>query len=84
VQDAIQGTPCDLSAYRFLIDRVAHVSVVGEPPPDALDRQLATALAAGEATELSPNVLAMLMERRRRANRLGPWVEGHYRPGQPL
>jgi hypothetical protein len=84
VQDTIHGTPCDLSAYRLLIDRVPHVTVVGAPPPDALDQRLTAALAAGEAADLPANVVAMLLERRRQANHLGPWVEGHYRPGQPL
>jgi hypothetical protein len=84
LQDAILGTPCDLSVYRLLIDRISHVTIVGEPPPAEFDRQVAESLAVGEGVELTQEVLALLLERRRRANRLAPWVERHHRPGRPL
>lgn len=83
-QDAIHDTPCDLSVYRLLIDRVSHVAVVGTPPPAELDQELAMILAPGEPANLPAQVLALLSERRRQAGRLGPWVERHHRPGQPL
>jgi hypothetical protein len=83
VQSAIQGTPCDLSAYRLLIDRVSHVTVIGDEPPTELDEALANVLSLGDATELPTTVVQALLERRRNASRLGPWVERHHRPGQP-
>jgi hypothetical protein len=83
-QDAIHRTACDLSAYRFLLDQVSHVAVLGAPPPPTLDQTLDHILAAGEPVQLPTDLLNLLMERRRRANRLAPWVEGHYRPGEPL
>jgi hypothetical protein len=84
VQDTIQGTPCDLSAYRFLLDQVAHVAVVGEPPAPALDQQLQWLLATGEPAKLPDGVVQLLTARRAQMRRYGPWIEGHYRPGQPL
>ncbi len=86
VQDAIfqHPTDLDLSAYRFQLNRISHVAVLGQPPPDEVDQQLQALLAAGEATELPPDVLKLLRERRAQATRHGPWSEGHYRPGRPL
>jgi hypothetical protein len=84
-QDAIfQGPPSDISVYRFLLDQVSHVAVLGEPPPPALDEALTAILAAGEPSNLPHGVLIALSERRRTMRRHGPWVEGHYHPGQPL
>ena len=84
VQDALFAAACDLSAYRVLINRVPHVAVVGEPPPADLDRRLDHLLAAGEPVALPDAVLTTLAARRAQAARLGPWIEGHHRPGTPL
>ncbi len=75
---------CDLSAYRLQINHAWHVAVVGSPPPADLDERLRTILATGEITTLPPELLTMLQKRRAEATQLGPWVEGHYRPGKRL
>ena len=85
VQDAIfTAEDCDLSAYRLQLNRVSHVAVLGEPPPEELDQTLAALLAAGEATALPAEVVKLLVERRRQATRDSAWREGHYRPGKRL
>jgi hypothetical protein len=84
VQDAIFTAPCDLSAYRFLLDQVAHVAVLGAPPPPDLDQQLTALLAAGTPATLPAEVRQTLIDRRQQMGRRGPWTEGHYRPGRRL
>lgn len=74
----------DLSTYRLLLNQVSHVVVLGEPPPEGVDRQLGRILSAGAPATLPADVLQILAERRARATKLGPWLEGHYRPGRPL
>lgn len=74
----------DLSAYRVQLDRVDHVVVIGEPPPADLHDALRTILAAGEPAVVPEDVLRVLQARRTAATRVGPWVEGHYRPGRRL
>ncbi len=79
------GPPNDLSAYRFQLNRIYHVTVLGQVPPAELNEQLTTILASGEPAELPAEVLTALSERRRQATKRGPWwSEGHYRPGRPL
>ena len=84
VQDTLFATPCDVSAFRFLLNQEPHVAVLGTPPPDDLDARLQSFLAAGEPATLPQEVLAALAERRRQIRRGAQWVEGHYRPGRPL
>ncbi len=79
-----EGPPNDLSAYRFQLNRIYHVAVLGQPPPAELDQQLTAILASGEPTELPADVLQALSERRRQATRGGLWVERHHRPGERL
>ena len=74
----------DVSVYRFQLDRIYHVAVLGQPPPPELDATLATILAAGEPATLPTPVLRQLAERRAEATKHGPWVQRHYRPGQRL
>ena len=76
--------PVDVSVYRFQLNRVYHVTVLGEPPPEELDQTLAALLATGEPAALPPEVVKLLVQRRRQATRHGSWSEGHYRPGQRL
>ena len=78
------GPPNDLSAYRFQLNSVYHVAVLGQPPPADFDEQLREILASGEPATLPPEVLAALTERRRQMSRRGGWSEGHYRPGRRL
>jgi hypothetical protein len=84
VQDTIFATPCDLSAYRFLLDQVSHVAVLGAPPPPDLDDALAQLLATGTSATLPSAVHQALTARRQQMGRRGPWSEGHYRPGRRL
>ena len=84
IQATIFTTPCDLSAYRFLLDQAPHVAVLGTPPPPDLDHRLEELFAPGEPATLPRSVLQALVERRRQMGRRGPWVEGHYRPGRRL
>ena len=84
VQDTLFATPCDVSAYRFLLNQVPHVAVLGAQPPADLDTKLQSLLAAGESATLPHEVLAGLAERRRQMSHRGPWTEGHYRHGRPL
>jgi hypothetical protein len=74
----------DLSAYRFQLDRVYHVVVLGDPPPAELHDELRAILAAGDPAQLPEDVLKLLNARRAEATRAAPWVEGHYRPGRRL
>jgi hypothetical protein len=79
------NTPdADLSAYRFLLQQIWHVAVLGEPPPEEMAKKLETAFARGEPTQLPPDILKALAERREQATKQGTWVERHYRPGQNL
>ena len=84
-QEALYSAPaCDLSAYRFLIDRISHVAVLGDPPPQEVDRAIRRILATGEPITLPAEVVETLFQRRSQQIRLGPWVERHHRPGEPL
>src|SRR5215204_6286999 len=74
----------DLSAYRFQLNRVDHVAIVGEPPPTDLHDELRAVLAAGEPAVVPEDALRLLNARRTAATQVGPWVEGHYRPGKRL
>lgn len=72
----------DLSAYRFRLNQVWHVAVLGDPPPETLARRLELILSTGESTPLPKQILTALKQRRAQAEGIGPWVEGHYRPAR--
>jgi len=74
----------DLSAYRFLLDNVRHVAVVGAPPHERLQKQLEKILSYGEPATLPEEIVTALHKRRVEMKRHGEWVEGHYRPGKKL
>jgi hypothetical protein len=74
----------DLSAYRFQLNRVDHVVIVGEPPPADLHDELRSVLSVGEPAVVPEDVLRLLNGRRTAATKAGPWVEGHYRPGKRI
>ena len=83
VQEAMyNGPPNDLSAYRFQLNDIYHVAVLGEPPPDELDKQLEAILDTGMSAQLPKEILDYLIQRRTEMSKHGSWVEGHYRPGQ--
>jgi len=76
------GPPNDLSAYRLIFNQIYYLSILGQKPPDELERQLEAILAAGEPAELPQDILKTLTERRRQSIKQGRWVEKHFRPGQ--
>jgi len=82
-QQALFSTQFDLSVYRFQLDRVWHVAMLGDPPSAEFDQTVQAILADGEPTMVPAPILTALNERRLRARQLGPWVERHYRPGKP-
>jgi hypothetical protein len=84
VQEAIFVHDCDLSTYRFSLHQLSHVLVLGCRPAEDLENQIAALLASGMPVALPDELLQTLRERRDQATQLGPWVEGHYRPGTPL
>jgi len=79
-----RATACDLSVYRLQLEQRWHVAVLGLRPPRYIERKLERILAAGESVTLPPEVLELLQNRRARATQIGPWVEGHHRPGERL
>ena len=84
VDRALFVADCDLSAFRFHLNRVYHVAVLGEVPPAELAARIDGILAAGEPVTLPHDVLELLVARRAQQRRLGPWVERHHRPGTRL
>lgn len=74
----------DLSTYRFQLEQVNHVAVVGEQPPQDVEQKLGAILSQGELAYLLPEVVKALYERRTQMKQRGSWVEGHYRPGKKL
>jgi hypothetical protein len=73
----------ELSTYRFHLNRVWHVAILGDQPTEELDRRLTRILSRGEPTTLPEEILQQLQRRRAQATRLGPWVERHTRPLPP-
>src|SRR4051812_33317318 len=64
---------CDLSAFRVQFDRYSLVAVLGEPPHEALGRQLDRILSRGEPATLPADLFQALSERRAEMTKLGPW-----------
>jgi len=81
-QNLLAGVTYELSTYRFLLDQVRHVAVLGDMPSEEFDQQIASILAAGEPVTLPSDILILLNQRRLQAAAIAPWVEGHYRPGR--
>jgi hypothetical protein len=84
LQDTLLENACDLSTYRFLLNQMSHVAVLGERPAEVLVQVVERLLASGTPTTVPPEVRAALEQRRAQARAIGPWVEGHYRPGRRL
>jgi len=84
LQDLVFSADSDLSVYRFRLGNDWYVAVVGDQPDEALDRQLAQASSPGQATELEPETLDLLFQRRAETMIPGGWVEHHHRPGQRM
>ena len=81
-QNMLADVTHELSSYRFQLDQIWHVAVLGDRPPEAFDQQIQSILADGEATTLPSEILILLNQRRLQAAAIAPWVEGHYRPGK--
>ncbi len=82
LQDLVFSVDSDLSVYRFRLGNVWHVAVVGDQPDESLGRQLQQILSPGKATELEPETLDLLFQRRAETMIPGGWIERHHRPGQ--
>jgi hypothetical protein len=82
IQKLIDNPEADLSEYRFQIQGVWHVAVVGDAPSKELAEELEKWLSSGESVELSGDALEFLFRRRAEQIKHGPWVERHYRPGR--
>ena len=83
-QDLLFSSDADLSAYRIRFKDIPHVVVLGSHPPPNIDQKLAAILKDGQPTALPPDIVGYLVRRQADARRIGPWVEGHYRPGLPV
>src|SRR5215212_11151684 len=70
-QEAIRTTECDLSTFRLRLNQIWHVAVLGQAPPEILDRSIRRILATGELTTLPDDVLQQLWQRRAQAIKLG-------------
>ncbi len=68
-QETIYGAECDVSAFRFHLDRIWHVAVAGEQPPEELAEQIERILSACEPTTLPPEIVQMLQERSSQARK---------------
>jgi hypothetical protein len=84
LQTRIFGADCDLSVYRIRYADVPHVVALGAQPPPKMDGEIEAILAGGTAAQLPTEVIQTLVQRRAQARRMGPWVEGHYRPGRRM
>src|SRR5215216_3595700 len=72
LQDAIFHSPaCDLSVYRLLLDRQWHVTVLGDPPAEMLERRIHQILSRGTSASLPEEILQELQRRRAEATRQG-------------
>lgn len=60
-QDVVHKDPdCDLSTYRFQLNRIYHVAVLGDQPSPDLDQNLQAILSSGESVPLPPDALKLL------------------------
>ena len=83
LQEAIFRSPaCELSVFRLMLDRAWHVSVIGDPPTETLERRIRQVLSRGVPASLPEEILTELQRRRAEATRIGPWVERHQPPPQ--
>jgi hypothetical protein len=81
-QKLLADNACDVSAYRFLRPNVLelpwYVVFLGERPEEALHQQFVEVFQEGTPTDVPPEVLLQLLERRAQKAQKGPWVEHHY------
>ncbi|MFN0074003.1 MAG: hypothetical protein ACKVVP_21195 [Chloroflexota bacterium] len=61
LQDSIFRSPgCELSVFRLILDRQWHVTVLGEPPAEALDRRIRQVLSRGSPASLPAEIVEEL------------------------
>lgn len=77
-QQLIFESDSDLSVYRLQLNRVWHVAILGQPPPENIALTLRLILSTGAPTVLPADLCRLLEERRAQAIKCGPWVEQHY------
>jgi len=82
IQALIHPPECDLSAYRFLIQNIWHVAIVGDIPNGELAEKLERHLSGGARVDLPDEIIDFLRGRRQQQIEHGPWVEHHHRPGR--
>lgn len=71
-QELVSGDKqADLSLHGFLLNQISHVAVLGEQPPEDLDRQLRALLSTGETVLLPSDFLNALHERRKKMKQHG-------------
>ena len=84
-QQVIYEAPeSDVSVFRLQVNQLWYVAALGLVPPAPVLQAIEQILDRGEPADLPVEVWDALHDRRRRATRLGPWVERHQRPGEPL
>lgn len=82
VQEIVfNATAEDLSAYRFQLQQLWHVAALGVRPVEKVREGIHQELSKGEIIELPGQIVESLRQRREQQSKLGPWVEGHHRPG---
>lgn len=59
-----QEYECDLSVFRFQLNQIWHVAVLGPTPPEDLEKRLDTILSSGESTSLPYAILRHLQDLR--------------------
>lgn len=62
----------DLSVYRFQIDRIYHVAVLGIKPPHDAEDKIKSILSAGEYVQLPSILLKVLIVRRLQQTKNAP------------
>lgn len=90
-QEGQQALQRDLGASNVSLFRIQvgseltpHVVALGDSLEPMLRKKLEIAFASGERVTLDAAIVEYLVSRREEARGLGPWVEAHHRPGQPV
>src|SRR2546430_165662 len=71
LQDVLLHNECDLSTYRFLLQQISHVVVLGSRPAETLVETVEQLLARGKVTTVPPEVRTALEQRRAQATKIG-------------
>jgi hypothetical protein len=60
LQDLVFESDSDLSVFRFQLDNIWHIAVLGDHPGEDIDRRLEQLVSLGQATELDSDMLDFL------------------------